>query len=138
MPTDARVILIVDDEPGAAMLQQRRLVRAGYVVKVAADVEGAMNVLGETTHVDLILMDYRLGATTGLDLNRRIKAAGFDVPVILVSASMSDATVVEAMRAGIRDVARARIARVRYLHGGMLPHRPPGERGGQAVSGTRG
>jgi PAS domain S-box-containing protein len=104
MPTDARVILIVDDEPGTAMLQQRRLVRAGYVVKVAADVEAAMNVLGETGHVDLILMDYRLGATSGIDLNRRIKAAGFDVPVILVSASMSDAMVIEAMRAGIRDV----------------------------------
>ena len=112
MRPDSPLILIVDDEPGTAMLQRRRLERAGYAVKVAADVEESMNALAGPGQVDLILMDYRLGPTTGLDLNRRIKAAGFDVPVILVSASMSDAMVVEAMRAGIRDVV---IKNIDYL-----------------------
>ena len=103
MPADPQLILVVDDEAGAAVLQRRRLERAGFFVKVAADVEHAMAVLGAGA-VDLILIDYRLGATTGLDLNRRIRAAGFDVPVILVSGSMSDSTIIEAMRAGVRDV----------------------------------
>jgi two-component system cell cycle sensor histidine kinase/response regulator CckA len=103
MAADPHLILVVDDEVGTATLQRRRLQRAGFLVKVAADVEDAMTVLAAGP-VDLVLMDYRLGATSGLDLNRRIKAAGFDVPVILVSGAMSDTTVIEAMRAGVRDV----------------------------------
>ncbi|HEV3484659.1 MAG TPA: response regulator, partial [Vicinamibacterales bacterium] len=51
-----------------------------------------------------VVMDYRLGTTTGLDLHGRMKAAGFDVPVIIVSGSMDDRMVIEAIRAGVRDV----------------------------------
>ena len=111
MAVDPPLILVVDDEAGTATLQRRRLQRAGFLVKVAADVEDAMTVLAAGP-VDLILMDYRLGATSGLDLNRRIKAAGFDVPVILVSGALSDTTVIEALRAGVRDVV---IKNVDYL-----------------------
>jgi DNA-binding response OmpR family regulator len=51
-----------------------------------------------------VLLDYRLGETTGLELHRRLKTSGYDVPVILVSGAMDDAAVVEALRAGVRDV----------------------------------
>jgi PAS domain S-box-containing protein len=98
-----RLILVVEDDPGVATLQRRRLERANFRVVVATDVPAAMNAL--VLHaVDLVLLDYRLGSTTGLDLHRRMKASGFDVPVILVSAAMEDAMVIEAIRAGVRDV----------------------------------
>ena len=100
---DARLILVVEDDPGVATLQRRRLERAGYRVVSASDVPAAMNALGREPF-DLVLLDYRLGSTTGLDLHRRMKASGFDVPVILISASMEDALVIEAIRAGVRDV----------------------------------
>ena len=104
MANDAsRLILVVEDDPGVATLQRRRLERAGYRVAAATDVPAAMNALA-IQRVDLVLMDYRLGSTTGLDLHRRMRASGFDVPVILVSAAMEDAMVVEAIRAGVRDV----------------------------------
>jgi PAS domain S-box-containing protein len=103
MAAETRVILVVEDEPGAATLQRRRLERAGFQVEVAADVDSAIATLG-IRPVDLVVIDYRLGSTTGLDLNRRMKAAGFDVPVIIVSGSIDDATVIEAMRAGVKDV----------------------------------
>jgi PAS domain S-box-containing protein len=98
-----RLILIVEDDPGVATLQRRRLERAGFRVEVASDVEAAIAVL-EQQRVDLVLIDYRLGATTGLDLHRRMKASGFDVPVIIVSGSMDDSMVIEAIRTGVRDV----------------------------------
>jgi PAS domain S-box-containing protein len=98
-----RVVLIVEDDPGVATLQRRRLERARFRVEVASDVEAAIAVL-EQQRVDLVLLDYRLGATTGLDLHRRMKASGFDVPVIIVSGSMDDAMVIEAIRTGVRDV----------------------------------
>ncbi|MGE0449310.1 MAG: response regulator [Vicinamibacterales bacterium] len=103
MPGESSLILIVEDEPGTAMLQRKRLERAGFRVDVASDVADAMHKLGGGA-IDLVLMDYRLGSTTGLDLSRRMKASGYDVPVIIVSGSLDDATVVQAMRAGIKDV----------------------------------
>jgi PAS domain S-box-containing protein len=98
-----RLILVVEDDPGVATLQRRRLERAQFRVLSANDVAGAMAALAEHP-IDLVLLDYRLGSTTGLDLHRRMKAAGFDTPVILVSAAMEDAMVIEAIRAGVRDV----------------------------------
>ena len=104
MATDPeRLVLVVDDDSGVATLQRRRLQRAGFRVVVATDIETAMAALSHHA-VDLVLLDYRLGSTTGLDLHRRMKASGFDVPVILVSAAMEDAMVIEAIRAGVRDV----------------------------------
>jgi PAS domain S-box-containing protein len=96
------MILVVEDDPGAATLQRRRLERAEFRVGVVADVPSAMGALGHGG-IDLVVMDYRIGGTTGLDLHKQMKAAGFDVPVIMVTGSTEDAVVVEAMRAGIRD-----------------------------------
>jgi PAS domain S-box-containing protein len=103
MPTEPSSVLIVEDDPGIAILQRRRLERAGFAVAIASDLDGALAVLSRGG-IGVVLLDYRLGATTGLDLHRRMKASGMEVPVILVSAAMEDATVVEALRAGIRDV----------------------------------
>ncbi len=114
MIAESRRILVVEDEPGAATLQRRRLERAGYRVALARDVEAAMHLLGRLP-VDLVVIDYRLGTTTGLDLNRRMKAAGFDVPVIIVSGAIDDATVIEAMRAGVKDVVVKNLDYLDYL-----------------------
>ena len=103
MGADAPLILIVEDDPGTATLQRRRLERAGFKVSLAADVDRAMEVLSRET-VALIVMDYRLGPNTGLDLNRRIKASGFEVPVIIVSGAIDERTVIESIRAGVKDV----------------------------------
>ena len=103
MSTEASSVLIVEDDPGIAILQRRRLERAGFTVTVTSDVEGALAALARGG-IDIVLLDYRLGETTGLDLHRRMKASGVEVPVILVSGAMEDAAVVEALRAGVRDV----------------------------------
>lgn len=99
----SRLVLIVEDDPGVAVLQRRRLERAGFGVKIAPDVDAALAALHEGG-VSVVVLDYRLGASTGLDLHRRMQAAGFDLPVIIVSGSVDDTMVVEAMRAGVRDV----------------------------------
>jgi PAS domain S-box-containing protein len=97
------LILVVDDDPGIGILQRRRLERAGFRVEVATTIDGALSTL-HRGGVALVVLDYRLGETTGLDLHRRMKASGVDTPVILVSAAMEDAVVVEALRAGVRDI----------------------------------
>jgi len=108
------LILVVEDDPGVALLQQRRLERAAFRVEVATDVNRAMDALRQSS-VDLVVMDYRLGTTTGLDLHRQMKAAGFDVPVIMVTGTPDDETIVEAMRAGIRDFVVKSVDYLDYL-----------------------
>src|SRR5690349_5632594 len=104
MPAEgAASVLIVEDDPGVAILQRRRLERAGFAVTVASDVDGALAALARGGF-KIILLDYRLGETTGLELHRRLKTSGYELPVILVSGAMEDAAIVEALRAGVRDV----------------------------------
>jgi PAS domain S-box-containing protein len=108
------LILVVEDDAGAAVLQRRHLERAGYRVAVACNFAEAEHALagGE---VKLVLMDYRLGNASGLEVHRRLKAAGFDVPVIMVSGAITDETVIEAMRAGVRNVVVKDVEYLQYL-----------------------
>src|SRR5687768_13233956 len=103
MSTERPRVLIVEDDPGMVVLQRRRLERAGFLVESASNVDAAISTLA-ATQISVVILDYRLGETTGLDLHRRMRASGHDVPVILVSAAMSDATIVDALRSGVRDV----------------------------------
>src|SRR5438132_582527 len=96
------VILIVEDDPGVTVLEQRRLERAGYGVVTAMTAEEALGALKRAT-VDLILLDFRLaGNVDGLDFYSQVKNAGFDVPVILVTGYSNEATVIRALRIGVR------------------------------------
>jgi PAS domain S-box-containing protein len=108
------LILVVEDDAGAAVLQRRHLERAGYRVAIASNFAEAENVLA-SGDVKLVLMDYRLGNASGLEVHRRLKAAGFDVPVIMVSGAITDETVIEAMRAGVRDVVVKDVEYLQYL-----------------------
>lgn len=114
-PPDPRaLILVVEDDAGAAVLQRRHLERAGYRVAVASNFSEAEHVLAGGD-VKLVLMDYRLGNASGLEVHRRLKAAGFDVPVIMVSGAITDETVIEAMRAGVRNVVVKDVEYLQYL-----------------------
>lgn len=99
----AEVVLIVEDEPGVAQLQRRRLERAGYQVRLAAGTAEARAALA-AGDVGLMILDYRLpNNPDGLAFYRALKADGVAPPVILVTGYPDDRTVVEALRAGVRD-----------------------------------
>jgi PAS domain S-box-containing protein len=108
-------VLIVDDDPGIAALERARLEQAGYRVVAAETADGALRALGAEA-VDLILLDYRLpDGVDGLEFYARVKAAGFDVPVILVTGFSSEATVIRALRVGVRDFVTKSLEYLDYL-----------------------
>ncbi|HEV3115441.1 MAG TPA: response regulator [Gemmataceae bacterium] len=108
-------ILIVEDDPGMTALEQRRLERAGYGAITALSADEALGKLKEC-HVDLILLDYRLpGSVDGLDFYTQVKTAGFDVPVILVTAYSNEAIVIRALRSGVRDFVAKSVEFLDYL-----------------------
>jgi two-component system cell cycle sensor histidine kinase/response regulator CckA len=112
---DQGQILVVEDDPGVAHLERRRLERAGYHVVTAATCEEALQA-PKGAPVDLILLDYRLpGEVDGLDFYSQVRAAGHDVPVILVTGLSSEATVIKALRAGVRDFVTKSVEYLDYL-----------------------
>lgn len=98
-------ILIVEDDR-----QQRRylaavLTSAGHNVEAVAAAEAAMTRLSDTSSapVQLCLLDLHMPAMDGLAMLKRVRAAGHDMPVIVLTGDGSVARAVEAMRAGAND-----------------------------------
>ena len=103
LPKQARLVLVVEDDPGIAELEQVYLERAGFSVLTAATATEAMTRLRENT-INLVLLDYRLPEDfDGLEFHAQMKSAGFDVPVILVTGFSNEELVIRALRAGVRD-----------------------------------
>lgn len=109
-------ILILEDDAGVARLQQRRLERAGYnVVLTATSEEAFERILGE--RIDLLVLDNRLSATEedGLEFYAKLQNSGHDLPVIMVTGYSNDATIIRALRAGVRDYIFKSVEYLDYL-----------------------
>lgn len=108
-------ILIVEDDPGVAELQQLRLERAGFLTDLAHTADQVRAHLLDHD-VELIILDYRLpGNVNGLELHSQLKAAGHDVPVILVTGYGNEALAIQALRTGVRDFVSKSVEYLDYL-----------------------
>jgi two-component system, LuxR family, sensor kinase FixL len=113
--TPADSILILEDDPGVARLQRLRLERAGFVVDAVSTSGEAMARI-QAGAIDLLVLDNRLaGAEDGLAFYTRLKAGGHDLPVVLVTGYSDDATIVRALRAGVRDYVFKSLEYLDYL-----------------------
>jgi PAS domain S-box-containing protein len=111
----AGTVLILEDDQGVARLQQRRLERAGYAVVTAGSPDEALAQI-RGGRPDLLLLDYRLaGQVDGLEFHAQLRADGHNLPVILVTGFSDDATVIRALRAGVRDFVTKSPAYLDYL-----------------------
>src|ERR1041385_489010 len=108
-----RVLVVEDSELDAALLV-RALERGGFEpISEVVDTAAAMQDALERKKWDLILADHAMpqfSAPEALDL---VKKAGTDVPFIIVSGHIDEATAVAGMRAGAHDyVMKERLARL--------------------------
>jgi DNA-binding response OmpR family regulator len=76
-------ILIVDDEPDVAGAMKLLVDGAGYYSDTCLD---PVSALGKAKDYGLLLLDIMMPQLSGLEFLRRMKKAGLDVPVIVVSA----------------------------------------------------
>jgi PAS domain S-box-containing protein len=115
MSEEQEIVLVVDDDPGVNALERRRLERAGLEVRCAENASAAMDQL-QRGGVKLVVLDYCLsGEINGLEFYAAMKQAGFDLPVIMVTGYSQESTVVEALRAGVRDFVSKSTNYVDYL-----------------------
>ena len=67
----------------------------------------------------LIVLDYNLPGVNGPEFYEQLKAAGRDLPVVLVTAFGREATIIQALRAGVRDFVTKSMEYLDYLPEGV-------------------
>jgi len=79
-------VLVVDDDPNLLRMLRRGFVLAGYAVQAAEDGEAALR-LARDHDPDVLVLDLMLpDPLDGLEVARRLRAAGSDVPILMLTA----------------------------------------------------
>jgi two-component system copper resistance phosphate regulon response regulator CusR len=113
-------ILLVEDEPSAARFIAKGLREAAYAVDVAGDGVTAVEQCQQNDY-DAVVLDIMLPGRDGLAVCRELRAAGSDVPVLMLTARDAVESRVAGLDAGADDYLtkpfdfRELLARLRAL-----------------------
>src|SRR5438132_3995093 len=94
-------VLVVDDDAKIAAALRRALIYEGYHVEVAPDGQIALNRARERMP-DLAILDIMMPGIDGLEVCRRLRAAG-DVPILMLTAKDGTADRVVGLDSGADD-----------------------------------
>ena len=95
-------VLVVDDDPAVSGALQRALRLDGYDVTLAADGPKALEEVA-IRPPDAMILDIGLPTIDGLDVCRRMRAAGDDTPVLMLTARDAVEDRVSGLDAGADD-----------------------------------
>ena len=119
-------IALIEDSPDMTALVRDEMRQLAYEVRTAADGEQGLSLcLG--WEPDLVLLDVMLPMLNGIEVLRRLRASGFDAPVLLLTARDGEADRVAGLELGADDYVvkpfslRELTARVAAL---LRRHRP--------------
>ncbi|RJP82896.1 MAG: sigma-54-dependent Fis family transcriptional regulator [Desulfobacteraceae bacterium] len=95
-------IFLIDDDEGLIHFLSRFFERKGYEVTTCLSGPEAVRIIQHESF-DLILLDYKMPESNGIDILTRIRAAQVKTPVILMTAYGSTDIAIEAMKRGAYD-----------------------------------
>ena len=95
-------ILVIDDEPAIRDMLQMALDAAGFKVGLAEDAKQAYPIIIDTPP-DLILLDWMMPGTSGIELLRRLRRDEINVPVIMLTAKVEEASKISGLDSGADD-----------------------------------
>jgi two-component system, OmpR family, response regulator len=78
-------VLVADDSETILLLMRTRLELAGYRVLTASDGQEVIERVGEV-EPDVLLLDAMMPRKSGIEALRELRAAGFQIPALIVSA----------------------------------------------------
>ncbi|MGQ0619320.1 MAG: sigma-54-dependent transcriptional regulator [Panacagrimonas sp.] len=102
MNNTQRRVLVVDDEANMRRVLEIMLSRRGYKTLSATNGREAYAQVQEGG-IDLIISDLRMPEMNGIELLHKLRAAGHELPLIMITAQGSIESAVEAMRLGACD-----------------------------------
>jgi len=95
-------VLVVDDNHDFLQMMQRKLNNMGYKVFTADDANKALAVINELP-VDIVLTDYRMPVTNGLELIRHLKLHNPSLHVVMVTGYPTIEGAIEAVKLGAEE-----------------------------------
>jgi two-component system, OmpR family, response regulator MprA len=120
-------VLVVDDDRAVRESLRRSLEFNGYDVSLAGDgAEALASISG--TRPDAVVMDVMMPRLDGLEATRALRAAGNDVPILVLTARDAVGDRVEGLDAGADDyltkpfALQELLARLRALLRRVVPH----------------
>jgi two-component system phosphate regulon response regulator PhoB len=104
MAKDNPTILVVEDEAAIREMLNFSLGRAGFDVHEAADARQAQDMINQQVP-DLILLDWMLPGTSGVDLAQKIRlnSRTRELPIILLTARGEEENKIKGLEAGADD-----------------------------------
>jgi two-component system response regulator MprA len=96
------LVLVVEDDPAVRASLERSLAFEGYAVVTAPDGEAGLVAVAER-RPDVVVLDLGLPRLDGLELCRRLRAAGDTVPILMLTARESTGARVSGLDAGADD-----------------------------------
>lgn len=108
-------VIVIDDEPAIRQILAANLGRAGYDVLQAQGGQEAFDLLSKGD-IHVAISDIRMPDMDGIELVRRVQAAGFDTNFIMMTAFGSMDTAIEAIKAGASDYMVKPVRKEEVLH----------------------
>ena len=97
-----RRILLVEDDQILSIALRKGLESEGYAVEIAADGAAGRRVAAEK-HFDIIILDVMLPKQSGFEICERLRAAGNETPIIMLTARNMEVEKVQGLKLGADD-----------------------------------
>ena len=95
-------VLIVDDEPTYRIVLTQTLKGCGHTTEACETGDDAISLLQKNKY-DVVLLDYKMPGTSGINVLQWMYGMKMDVPVILITGYGSEEIALEAWKWGAKD-----------------------------------
>jgi DNA-binding response OmpR family regulator len=97
-------VLLTEDELSLARTYQRHLERDGHRVEVYTSAEAVYErLIDAPDEFDILVLDVLLPGMSGIELTRRLRREGYDIPILMLTALGQNTDVVAGLDAGADD-----------------------------------
>ena len=96
-------ILVVDDEPAYRLVLNQTLKACGHKTETCESGDSAIELLRKNKY-DIVLLDYKMPGTSGINVLQWMYGKKMEIPVILITGYGSEEIAVEAWKWGAKEL----------------------------------